>query len=401
MRKQYVSILFLLAICLSASVHVLAQSSTSTVFLAGTEGYNSFRIPAIVNLPRQQLLAFCEGRVNGAADFGDINIVMKSSKDQGRTWSSLKVVVDNKTLQAGNPAPVFDCLDPAYPNGRLFLFYNTGNNHESEIRKGKGVRAIWYISSVDAGENWSEPIDITQWVHRPLQPTINAHYNFVEDWRSYANTPGHAFQFQSGTYQGRLYIAANHSAGPPQKDFEDYQSHGFFTDDHGKTFHLSEALPIFGSNEATAAQISGDRLMLNARNQKGNIKTRIVAISKDGGQHWDSTYFDWQLPDPVCQGSLLNIGGKRGEHWLAFCNAADTVYRNKLTLRISKNEGRTWFKNWLIDSVNDSHQTNRSAYSDICLLNKKTMGVLYEKNNYSAIVFIAINWKNGKRKKAF
>ncbi|MFZ4771784.1 MAG: hypothetical protein ACOYLO_16505 [Ferruginibacter sp.] len=86
---------------------------------------------------------------------------------------------------------------------------------------------------------------------------------------------------------------------------------------------------------------------------------------------------------------------------MAFCNAADTVYRNKLTLRISKNEGRTWFKNWLIDSVNDSQQTNRSAYSDICLLNKKTMGVLYEKNNYSAIVFIAINWKNGKRKKAF
>jgi hypothetical protein len=42
-----------------------------------------------------------------------------------------------------------------------------------------------------------------------------------------------------------------------------------------------------------------------------------VAISKDGGEHWDSVYYDKQLPDPVCQGSLLNIkkrGGNIGWH---------------------------------------------------------------------------------------
>jgi sialidase-1 len=245
-----------------------AQTEPVAVFIAGTEGYQSFRIPAIVSISHKSILAFCEGRVNAAADFGDINIVMKSSKDQGRTWSDLKVIVDNKTLQAGNPAPVFDALDPAYPNGRIFLFYNTGNNHESEIRKGKGMREVWYTCSVDAGEHWSEPVNITLWVHRPLQPSLNNNYRFEEDWRSYANTPGHAFQFQSGTYKGRLYVAANHSAGPPQKSFEDYQSHGFFSDDHGKTFHLTASLPLPGSNEATAAQLSANRLLLNARNQR-------------------------------------------------------------------------------------------------------------------------------------
>ena len=47
-------------------------------------------------------------------------------------------VVDYKDLQAGNPAPVADLTDPMYPQGRLFLFYNTGNNHENEVRKGNG-----------------------------------------------------------------------------------------------------------------------------------------------------------------------------------------------------------------------------------------------------------------------
>ena len=54
------------------------------VFVSGTEGHKSYRIPAIVGLPNGDLLAFCEGRVHGAGDFGDINIVMKHSSDKGK-----------------------------------------------------------------------------------------------------------------------------------------------------------------------------------------------------------------------------------------------------------------------------------------------------------------------------
>ena len=70
------------------------------VFISGTEGHKSYRIPAIVGLPNGDLLAFCEGRVNGAGDFGDINIVMKSSKNGGKTWNSLITIVDADSLQA-------------------------------------------------------------------------------------------------------------------------------------------------------------------------------------------------------------------------------------------------------------------------------------------------------------
>ena len=164
------------------------------VFISGNGGFKSFRIPAIVRTPQGGLLAFCEGRVNGSSDYGDINIVMRKSIDGGKTWDSIHTLVDYDRLQAGNPAPVVDLTDPAFPQGRVFLFYNTGNNHEGEVRQGNGLREVWYITSIDGGNTWSSPVNITSQTHRPKQPAVNAAYDFLDDWRSYANTPGHAMQ---------------------------------------------------------------------------------------------------------------------------------------------------------------------------------------------------------------
>lgn len=385
--KKYFSLFIYVLLFVTAS----AQQNPVPVFESGNDGHKSYRIPAIVSMPGGSLLAFAEGRVNNAGDFGDINIVLKRSTDNGKTWSVIQTVVDYDNLQAGNPAPVVDLTDPKYPQGRVFLFYNTGNNHEGEVRKGKGLREVWYKTSVDGGLTWSEAINITTQVHRPLQPATNPAYTFSEDWRSYANTPGHAMQVASGTYKGRIFVAANHSAGQPRGRFEDYAAHGFYTDDHGKTFHLSASLQWPGSNEATAAAISGNRLMLNARNQKGDIKARIVSISKNGGASWDTTYIDHTLPDPVCEGTILTIGKRKGKNILAFCNAADTKRRDNLTLRISYNDGITWKKSIVIDK--DESQKDNTAYSDIVQLSRSSVGVLYEKDNYAQIVFTPVKWK--------
>jgi sialidase-1 len=346
--------------------------------------------------PNNELLAFCEGRVKGSADFGDIDIVMKRSNDGGKTWMPIKKIIDMDNLQAGNPAPVVDLSDPEYPGGRIFLFYNTGNNHEGEVRKGNGLREVWYITSTDNGNTWSTPQNITLQVHRPNQPLRNPLYHFAEDWRSYANTPGHALQLTARNFKGRIFIAANHSEGNPKKDYSDYFMHGFYTDDHGASFHLSQTLKLPGSNEATAAEISNDGLMVNARNQKGDIRKRIVARSENGGQTWKEFYFDQQLPDPVCEGSILNIGKRKGRYVLAFSNAADTIQRNSLTLRISYDEGISWVKNILIEAGKNDGKIDVTAYSDLVRLDKKKVGVLYERDDYKEIVFRFINWGKAK-----
>lgn len=381
--------LFIIAIF--SFVSSSAQYKTIPVFTSGTEGHKSYRIPAIISLPNGEILAFAEGRVHGAGDFGDINIVMKRSTDKGKTWSALQYVAEFDTLQCGNPAPVVDVTDPAFPNGRIFLFYNTGNNHEGEVRKGKGYKQVWYKTSTDGGRTWAEPTDITLQVHRLNYPQADAAYNFKEDWRTYANTPGHAMQFQKGKYKGRIFVAANHSAGEPQKQAMDYDAHGFYTDDHGKTFHLGTSLNVPGSNESTAAELSNDRLMMNSRNQKGDIRQRIVSISSDGGATWDTSYFDKSLPDPVCEASILIIGKRKEKKILAFCNAADEKRRDNLTLRISFNDGLSWTKSFVLDKA--ENVKDNAAYSDIVKISGREVGVLYEKNNYAQIVFTIVKWK--------
>ncbi|MFG2289963.1 hypothetical protein ACGFOU_28305 [Streptomyces sp. NPDC048595] len=71
---------------------------SSVPYRAGTEGYTSFRIPAVVRARSGILLAFAEGRVTSAADWGDIDLVLKRSRDGGRSWGPLQ--------QAGLAGPV-------------------------------------------------------------------------------------------------------------------------------------------------------------------------------------------------------------------------------------------------------------------------------------------------------
>jgi sialidase-1 len=370
----------------------ILKAQETIVFEGGKEGHAIYRIPAIISLPNGELMAFAEGRVHGTDDFGDINLVMKRSMDQGQTWSSLKMLVDYDSLQAGNPAPVVDLHDPKYPQGVIYLFFNTGDNHEYEVRMNQGVREVWMIKSFDLGNTWEEPVNITSQTHRPNYPQFNPNYKFKEDWRHYANTPGHAFQFQEGKFKGRIFVAANHSVGPPKDNFEEYQAHGFFTDDHGKTFQLSESISFPGSNESIAAELSDNRMIMSIRNQRGDIRNRILAYSSDGGATWDTAYFEESLPDPVCQASILPISMKDGKTVLAHSNASDQNHRNNLTIKISYDEGKTWTKSILVDRTEDPKKSSWTAYSDLVNLDQNKVGILYERDNYTEIVFKPIIW---------
>jgi sialidase-1 len=390
MRKNILSLVIL--IC-AFSGH--AQIPFSVIYTSGQEGHKTYRIPAMIKNKQGHLLAFAEGRVNGSGDFGDINIVLKISRDQGLTWSALSTLVDYQDLQAGNPTPILDTTDPRFPKGRVFLFYNTGNNHENEIREGKGLREVWYITSTDGGLTWTKPVNITSQVHRPNQPSRNSAYTFKEDWRHYANGPGHGMQFTQGPHAGRMLIAANHSEGPRGERGSDYRAHTFYTDDHGDTFHLGASIAIPGSNESSAAEISGGKLLMNIRNQRGDVRQRIIGLSEDGSASWKETYFDPQLPDPICQGSILTIAKKKQAFTLAFSNAADTKNRDNLTIRISQDDGRTWPISIPVDNGASAGESPKdfTAYSDLVLLDSKNIGIVYERKDYSQIVFKKIKWK--------
>jgi sialidase-1 len=142
-----------------------------------------------------------------------------------------------------------------------------------------------------------------------------------------------------------------------------------------------------GSNEAIGAALSGDRMIMNIRNQSGDIRNRMIAYSSNGGEKWDTVFFNNDLIDPVCQGSILGIGEKKDKMVLASSNPADALKRDNLMIKISYDEGITWPKSMLVDKSSPGYKGDWSAYSDLVLLNKNTIGILYERNNYSEIVF--------------
>ncbi|MCC6725707.1 MAG: exo-alpha-sialidase [Saprospiraceae bacterium] len=367
--------LYLFPVFISLPFFCFAKNAAITVFQSGEAGYACFRIPAIVRSPEGVLLAFAEGRKTGCSDFGDVDVVLKTSKNKGKTWSQLRVVAENGHLQSGNPAPVFDLLDPRFPKGRLFLFYNSGNASEHDIRLGKGQREVHFIASSDDGSTWSPPTNITAQVHRPLPHSA--------DWRSYANTPGHALQLPSG----RLIVPANHSAGPPKDGFLDYRAFAFFSDDHGESFQIMPDIDYPGSNEATAASLPGGRFLMSIRDQSGRAKARLMAIGSKQGI-WDSTWVATNLPDPVCQGSLLNFSSKKNKQVLLHSNPASTTNRCCLQVKMSRDGGKTWQP--ILLQPNES-----AAYSDLVQLSRKSAGLLAEVDEYGRVIFqrFRVKWR--------
>lgn len=363
----------------------IAQTDHVVVFRSGESGYHTFRIPAIIRADNGDLLAFCEGRKNGSGDFGNIDIVMRRSADGGKQWGELQVVAEFNDLQAGNPAPIIDLLNPDHP-GRVWLFYNTGNCTEQQMRERMGLKETWYRVSDDHGINWQPPVNITTQVHKH-----SGNSSLPGDWRSYANTPGHALQIMNGPFKGRLVIAANHSSGPPLGRFRDYRAHAFFSDDFGRSFQLSPDVEYPGSNESMAAELGNGGILLNSRNQSGDQKFRLISRSRDAGRSWDTTYLEKNLIDPVNQGSVLTLGYSGKNAIIAHSHAQDSTRRNNLMLHISRDDGRRWKPYLVIDQAPEGASKDYTAYSDLVVIQTNRLGVLYERNGYREIVWKTID----------
>ncbi|WP_049565273.1 sialidase family protein [Streptomyces sp. SBT349] len=343
---------------------------SSVPFASGTDGYDTFRIPAVVATADGALLAFAEGRVGGAGDTGNIDVVAKRSKDGGCTWGELSLVASGGGDTRGNPAPV---VDPETGRVVLLTSFNSGQVTEAQIMRGEVTpeqsRRVFMQTSDDHGRSFTSPREITADAKLP-------------HWRWYATGPGHAVALTRGEHAGRLVVPSNHSSAPPEgsadtgQEAKYYGAHALFSDDGGETWEIGYIDDSYegvnNSNESIAAELPDGRLYFNTRDQNGtSAGNRLDSYSSDGGETLDRDFaVQTTLNDvPVVQATVLQL---RGHHApLLFAGPSDPTARRSLAVWRSDDAGRSF-------SRVETLSTQPAAYSDLVQFGRHGVGVLYE-----------------------
>ena len=315
------------------------------LFVSGESEYHTYRIPALARSSSGAIHAFCEGRKHSRSDAGEIDLLLRTSTDEGRKWSASRTIVTAPGMTCGNPCPVVD-----HGTGTIWLSFckNIDELAETEICRGSGPRTVWITKSEDDGETWAEPQEIT---HETKDPA----------WTWYATGPCHGIQLSSG----RLVIPCDHMVGVYYDRHADpYHSHVILSDDHGESWRIGGIVDE-GTNECTVSEHGQGNVYINCRNYR-QLKCRASAWSDDGGASFSKFRLEPELVDPICQGALLDLGSN---HYV-LSNAASEE-REAVSLRVSQDGGSSWSKTHTL-------WPGPSAYSDLVRLDEGEIGCFFE-----------------------
>ncbi len=314
------------------------------IFISGQDGYHTYRIPSIVIAPNNTILAFCEGRKLNNKDSGDINLLMKSSSDGGKTWSEQKVIWDDDTNTCGNPCPVVD-----KDTGIIWLLmtHNLGPDTEKQIKGEKAAhsRTVWVSQSNDNGLSWTKPLQITDTIKKT-------------GWNWYATGPGAGIQLKTG----RLIVPCVHSETGKKESY----SHVIYSDDHGKSWLLGGSTPEPNNNECEVVELTDGTLLLNMRNYNRIYTCRSISKSQDSGSTWSPNSYDTALIEPICQASIRRFTMEPKPNRILFSNPAHVDKRRNMTVRLSYDECKTW-------QVEKQIFPGPSAYSCLAVFNEDIM----------------------------
>lgn len=348
----FVCLLFSLGLSGQDSQTVVSDYDFVPLFTSGEDNVACYRIPAIITALDGSLIAMADQRVPNCGDLrscDDINIVMRKSKDHGKTWTPITMVIDHpKGESASDPSMILDRSD-----GSIYLFYNY-----MDLNKEKNIYYLRVMKSTDHGETWSDPIDITSQI---TKSEWHSDFQFITSGRGVCTSDGVLLHTLVNLQRG-LFV--------------------FGSEDGGKSWKLYDT-PLSPGDESKIIELANGDWMVNSR--VNNAGHRQIHTSSDRGITWESRA-DSSLVDPGCNAGIItyNSESEEGLEFLIFSNANDPKSRQNLTLKVSTDDGKTW-------STGRTIYKGKSAYSDITILEDGSLGVVFEKDGYAEITFAKIS----------
>ncbi len=348
------------------------------VFVAGKGNpYASVRIPALISLGPNQLVAFAEGRYSNT-DQGQNDIIMSRSKDGGKTWSRARAIAKSHGATFNNPCPVYDVKSKTitvvfqrYPQGVSERQGNIPDGWENE----RCIRNFM-IQSQNGGSSWSKPVEITETTKRPSGVDIMA------------TGPNSGVQLKNGPHKGRLLIPMNE--GP----FGKWVISCIFSDDGGKSWKLSKPTTNMQGmvNETSIAETDNGGAVMVARHWGGGNCRRIV-WSEDGGESWGQVE---DAPELFCDSTQNSLLTYSLSDQVAFGGKSRLIFtgpganrRIDGTIAMSYDNGKSW-------PVSKQLGKGGFAYSSSAVVTPGVVGVLYEENSNAIknlkFVPVTIDW---------
>lgn len=341
----------------------------------GGERYcTSFRIPGIIQTAAGTLVACYDARYNHEGDLcADIDVAVVRSEDGGQTWSTPTVAMD------AGPGANNGCGDPCIlqdSTGRIWLqslvcHWSGGaslwTSKDGFDEKSTGQWEMTY--SDDDGKTWSKTF---------VNPTRQIK---KYEWTTILAGPGNGITMKDGTI---VFPAQIWQRGArPQ-----CMSTICYSKDGGKNWVYGEGVP-HSTSECQIVELEDGSIMINARNE-ARQGSRVVYVTRDMGKTWQPHETNLKaLREPTCQASLVAVNTKKYGRLLLFSNPKNGS-RNTMTIRTSKDEGKTWNEGYLYDV------RQCMGYSCIAMTDDNHVGIIYEtchnngKNGNRGIGFIRI-----------
>lgn len=357
----------------------------TAVFQSGENGIKRYRIPGVIASTSGTLIAYCEARRNSSADWGEIEVHMSRSTDNGLTWSPpvsvahhgdriegnpTKKTEDGRSEQTvNNPVAIFDPK-----TGRIDVLYCVNYSRCFSMR------------SLDDGLTWSPPVEITS----SFEP-FRGQYN----WNVIATGPGHGIALASGRMVVPIWLAYGKSGAHAPS-----ASGTIYSDDSGRSWHAGSIVvpnkpPYINPNESILATLPGDRVIMVTRSHSLPSR-KIVSISPNGGSDWSEPQFADNLWEPICMASLVTHPAKPGMLLYSSPRSIATsatgepipgkgAPRKNLSIQISPDAGKTWGEPKTLEPAS-------SAYSDLAVLPDQSVVCLFERGESIFCARFSLDW---------